>query len=44
LRAGETTVGTIGIGGPTRMDYLAAMASVRAVAKHLSDLAAELDQ
>jgi heat-inducible transcriptional repressor len=44
FHAGETTVGTIGIVGPTRMDYLSAMASVRAVAKHLSDLAAELDQ
>ncbi len=41
---GTTTVGTIGIVGPTRMDYLSAMASVRAVAKHLSDLASELDQ
>ncbi len=44
FQAGETTVGTIGIVGPTRMDYLSAMASVRAVAKHLSDLASELDQ
>ncbi|MEX0755819.1 MAG: heat-inducible transcriptional repressor HrcA [Actinomycetota bacterium] len=40
----ENQVGTIGIVGPTRMDYLSVMASVRAVAKRLSDLAAELEQ
>ena len=40
----ETELGTIGIVGPTRMDYLSVMASVRAVAKRLSDLAAELEQ
>jgi heat-inducible transcriptional repressor len=39
--AGEATVGTIGVVGPTRMDYLSAMASVRAVAKRLSDIATE---
>ena len=39
--AGETTVGTIGVVGPTRMDYLSAMASVRAVAKRLSEIASE---
>jgi heat-inducible transcriptional repressor len=44
FRAGDTTVGTIGVVGPTRMDYLSAMASVRAVADRLSDLASELDQ
>ncbi len=44
FRAGDTTVGTIGVVGPTRMDYLSAMASVRAVAKRLSELATELDQ
>lgn len=44
FHAGEATVGTIGVVGPTRMDYLSAMASVRAVAKHLSELATELDQ
>jgi heat-inducible transcriptional repressor len=44
FRSGEATVGTIGIVGPTRMDYLSAMASVRAVAKRLSDVATELDQ
>jgi heat-inducible transcriptional repressor len=44
FRAGDATVGTIGIVGPTRMDYLSAMASVRSVARHLSELATELDQ
>ena len=33
FRTGETTLGTIGVVGPTRMDYLSAMASVRAVAE-----------
>ena len=37
FQAGEATVGTIGIVGPTRMDYLSAMASVRAVAERLSE-------
>ncbi len=41
FRAGDATVGTIGVVGPTRMDYLSAMASVRAVAKRLSDIAME---
>jgi heat-inducible transcriptional repressor len=41
FRAGDATVGTIGVVGPTRMDYLSAMASVRAVAKRLSDIATE---
>ncbi len=44
FHAGDTTVGTIGIVGPTRMDYLSAMASVRAVAERLSELATELDE
>ena len=44
FHAGETTVGTIGIVGPTRMDYLSAMASVRAVAQRLTELATELDE
>ena len=43
FRAGDATMGTIGIVGPTRMDYLSAMASVRAVAARLSELATELD-
>jgi len=41
--APETRLGTIGVVGPTRMDYLSVMASVRAVAKRLSDLAGELE-
>jgi heat-inducible transcriptional repressor len=41
FRAGEATLGTIGVVGPTRMDYLSAMASVRAVAKRLSEIATE---
>jgi heat-inducible transcriptional repressor len=40
---GDATLGTIGVVGPTRMDYLSAMASVRAVARRLSELATELD-
>jgi heat-inducible transcriptional repressor len=44
FKTGDTTIGTIGVMGPTRMDYLSAMASVRAVAKRLSELATELDQ
>jgi heat-inducible transcriptional repressor len=39
----ETMLGTIGVVGPTRMDYLTVMASVRAVARRLSELAAELE-
>ena len=44
FRVGDATVGTIGLVGPTRMDYVSAMASVRAVAKRLSELATELEQ
>ncbi len=44
FKAGDSTVGTIAVVGPTRMDYLTAMASVRAVAKRLSDLAEEPDE
>jgi heat-inducible transcriptional repressor len=44
FKSGDTTVGTIGVVGPTRMDYLSAMASVNAVARRLSELATELDQ
>jgi heat-inducible transcriptional repressor len=39
--AGDATVGTIGVVGPTRMDYLSAMASVRAVALRLSEIVTE---
>jgi heat-inducible transcriptional repressor len=41
-RAGETPVGSIGIVGPTRMDYLTAITTVRAVARRLSELATAL--
>jgi heat-inducible transcriptional repressor len=44
FKTGDATAGTIGIVGPTRMDYLSAMASVRAVAARLSELATELDE
>jgi heat-inducible transcriptional repressor len=44
FRSGDATLGTIGVVGPTRMDYVSAMASVRAVAKRLTELATELDQ
>jgi heat-inducible transcriptional repressor len=42
FRVGDTPVGTIGVVGPTAMDYLTVVASVRAVAKRLSELATEL--
>jgi heat-inducible transcriptional repressor len=42
-RSGERPVGSIGIVGPTRMDYLTAMTTVRAVARRLSELATQLD-
>jgi len=41
-RFGEISVGTVGIVGPTRMDYLSAMTAVGAVARHLSELATAL--
>jgi heat-inducible transcriptional repressor len=44
FKTGDINLGTIGIVGPTRMDYLSAMASVRAVAERLSEAATELDQ
>lgn len=44
FRAGEAALGTIGVVGPTRMDYLSVMASVRAVARRLSELATELGE
>ena len=44
FKVGDATIGTIGLVGPTRMDYFSAMASVRAVAKRLSELATELEQ
>ena len=42
FRAGDASLGTIGVVGPTAMDYVSVMASVRAVAKRLSELATEL--
>ncbi|HEX5949964.1 MAG TPA: heat-inducible transcriptional repressor HrcA [Actinomycetota bacterium] len=42
FRAGDTALGTIGVVGPTAMDYVSVMASVRAVARRLSELATEL--
>jgi heat-inducible transcriptional repressor len=42
FRAGEAALGTIGVVGPTRMDYVSTIAAVRAVAKRLSDLAEQL--
>jgi heat-inducible transcriptional repressor len=43
FRAGLTSLGTVGVVGPTAMDYVSVMASVRAVARRLSELATELD-
>jgi heat-inducible transcriptional repressor len=42
-RAGGTTLGTIGVVGPTRMDYVTAIAAVRSVAQRVSDLANQLE-
>ena len=42
FRAGSTQLGTIGVVGPTAMDYYTVVASVRAVARRLSELATEL--
>jgi heat-inducible transcriptional repressor len=42
-RAGGISLGTIGVMGPTRMDYVMTMSAVRAVAKRLSDLATALE-
>jgi heat-inducible transcriptional repressor len=44
FKAGEATVGTIGIVGPTRMDYLAAMTAVRAVADRLTEASGDAEQ
>jgi heat-inducible transcriptional repressor len=41
FKAGDATVGTIGVVGPTRMDYLSAMTAVRAVARRLTEAAGE---
>lgn len=42
FRGGSTALGTVGVVGPTAMDYVSVMASVRAVARRLSELATEL--
>jgi heat-inducible transcriptional repressor len=42
-RVGDTAVGTIGVVGPTRMDYLTAVSAVRAVSRRLSELATALE-
>jgi heat-inducible transcriptional repressor len=42
FRVGDAALGTIGVVGPTAMDYLTVMASVRAVARRLSELSTEL--
>jgi heat-inducible transcriptional repressor len=42
FRAGSMQLGTIGVVGPTAMDYYTVVASVRAVARRLSELATEL--
>jgi heat-inducible transcriptional repressor len=42
FRTGNTQLGTIGVVGPTAMDYHTVVASVRAVARRLSELATEL--
>ena len=41
--SGADALGTVGVVGPTAMDYVSVMASVRAVARRLSELATELD-
>jgi heat-inducible transcriptional repressor len=41
FKAGDATVGTIGVGGPARMDDVSARAAVRAGAKRLSEIATE---
>jgi heat-inducible transcriptional repressor len=44
FRAGSSALGTVGVVGPTAMDYVSVMASVRAVARRLSELATELGE
>jgi heat-inducible transcriptional repressor len=43
-RVGTTPLGTIGVVGPTRMDYLTAVSAVRAVSRRLSELATALER
>lgn len=42
FRGRSAALGTVGVVGPTAMDYVSVMASVRAVARRLSELATEL--
>ncbi len=42
-RSGATSLGTVGVVGPTRMDYLTVITAVRAVARRISELATALD-
>ena len=44
FKAGEATVGTIGVVGPTRMDYLSAMTAVRAVADRLTEASGDAER
>jgi heat-inducible transcriptional repressor len=44
FHAGGAALGTVGVVGPTAMDYVSVMASVRAVARRLSELATELGE
>jgi heat-inducible transcriptional repressor len=41
-RVGDVSLGTIGVVGPTRMNYVSAISTVRAVARRLSEMATEL--
>jgi heat-inducible transcriptional repressor len=41
-RVGEVSLGTVGVVGPTRMDYLSVMTAVQAVAQRVSELATAL--
>jgi heat-inducible transcriptional repressor len=43
-RVGGTSLGTIGVVGPTRMDYQTTIAAVRAVANRLTELASALEE
>ncbi|MBI4260476.1 MAG: heat-inducible transcription repressor HrcA [Actinobacteria bacterium] len=42
-RIGDTTLGSIGVVGPTRMDYVSVIAAVRSVARRVSELVTQLE-
>jgi heat-inducible transcriptional repressor len=42
-RIGDTPLGTIGVVGPTRMDYVSVMAAVSAVARRVSELVGQIE-